>query len=100
MTAFAAVLTGWRIAARSDAAALPFDAAWHEPGHKTVLGRSYGEGPQALRAVLADLARHPSTAHFLATKLARHFVADEPPPALVDRLAARYLRSDGQLAEL
>ena len=100
VTAFAAVLTGWRIAARSDAAALPFDAAWHEPGHKTVLGRSYGEGPQALRAVLADLACHPSTARFLATKLARHFVADEPPPALVDRLAARYLRSDGQLAEL
>jgi uncharacterized protein (DUF1800 family) len=100
VTAFAAVLTGWRVAARSDATALPFDAAWHEPGRKTLLGRSYGEGPQALRAVLADLARHPSTARFLATKLARHFVADDPPPALVDRLAARYLRSDGQLAEL
>ncbi len=100
VTAFAAVLTGWRIPQRGEPGATPFDAAWHEPGRKTVLGRSYGEGPQALRAVLADLARHPSTAQFIATKLARHFVADDPPPALVDRLAARYRRSDGQLAEV
>jgi uncharacterized protein (DUF1800 family) len=103
VTAFAAVLTGWRIAnaAEGDASvALPFDAAWHEPGRKTVLGRSYPEGPDALRRVLADLARHPATGRFLATKLARHFVADDPPPALVDRLAAAYRRSDGQLAEV
>ena len=45
--------------------------------------------------MLRDLARHPATARFVATKLARHFVADEPPPALVDRLAAVYLKSDG-----
>jgi uncharacterized protein (DUF1800 family) len=50
--------------------------------------------------VLHDLARHPSTARFLATKLARHFVADDPPPELVDTLAKTYLRSDGQLAEV
>lgn len=100
VTAFAAVLTGWRMSARGDAAALPFDAAWHQPGRKSVLGRSYGEGPQALRDVLADLARHPSTARFLATKLARHFVADDPPATLVDRLAARYQRSGGVLGEV
>lgn len=103
VTAFAAVLTGWRIANAAGgeaSAALPFDAAWHEPGRKTVLGRSYPEGPDALRRVLGDLARHPATARFLATKLARHFVADDPPPALVDRLAAAYRRSDGQLAEV
>jgi uncharacterized protein (DUF1800 family) len=94
------VLTGWRIAPADDGTALPFDAAWHEPGRKTVLGKSYPEGPDALRMVLRDLARHPSTARFIATKLARHFTADDPPPALVDRLAAAYLQSDGQLAEV
>ena len=92
MTAFAAVLTGWRVgaaAARHDA--LPFDPAWHEPGRKTVLGpRLRAKAPTRCARVLADLARHPSTARFIATKLARHFVADDPPPALVDRLAARY----------
>lgn len=103
VTASAALLTGWRIAnaGGGDATATrPFDAAWHEPGRKTVLGRSYPEGPQALRELLGALARHPSTARFLATKLARHFVADDPPAALVERLAAAYRRSDGQLAEV
>ena len=101
VTAFAAVLTGWRVgqdATRSSAE--PFDPNWHEPGSKTVLGRSYGEGPDALKQVLRDLARHPATARFVATKLARHFVADAPPPALVDQLAAVYLKSDGALAEV
>jgi uncharacterized protein (DUF1800 family) len=97
VTAFARVLTGWRVGRDGDPAR-PFDATWHEPGRKTVLGKSYAEGPEALREVLADLARHPSTARFLATKLARHFVADDPPPALVDRLAKAYTRSEGQLA--
>ena len=100
VTAFAAVLTGWRIANRGPADAVPFDALWHEPGRKTVLGRSYAEGPDALHAVLADLARHPATARFIATKLARHFVADDPPPALVERLADSYRRSSGQLADV
>ncbi|MBI5257310.1 MAG: DUF1800 domain-containing protein [Burkholderiales bacterium] len=96
VTAFAALLTGWR----GDGAGVDgagFAATWHEPGPKQVLGRRYDEGPQALPALLADLARHPSTARHLATKLARHFVADAPPPALVDRLAAAYSRSDGEL---
>ena len=104
--ALAAVLTGWRgprpgaagTAAPGTEAANPFDAAWHQPGPKTVLGRPYAEGPQALRAVLDDLARHPATARHLATKLARHWVADQPPPALVARLAQRFTQSDGDLA--
>jgi uncharacterized protein (DUF1800 family) len=100
VTAFAAVLTGWRVGQDGVMNGEPFDANWHEPGAKTVLGRRYGEGPEALHAVLHDLARHPATARFVSTKLARHFVADEPPPALVDRLAATYLRTDGQLAEV
>ncbi len=100
VTAFAAVLSGWRVGQDGVVNGQPFDANWHEPGTKTVLGHPYGEGPDALRSVLRDLARHPATARFVATKLARHFVADEPPPALVDRLAATYLRTDGQLAEV
>jgi uncharacterized protein (DUF1800 family) len=96
VTQFAAVLTGWRIGGQDDATR--FDPNWHEPGPKTVLGKRYADGPDALRTVLHDLARHPSTARFLATKLARHFVADEPPPALVARLAAAYRDAEGQLA--
>ncbi len=98
VTAFAAVLSGWRVG--QDAAARAgdrFDPNWHEPGTKVLLGRSYSEGPEALKAVLRDLAAHPATARFVATKLARHFVADEPPPALVERMSAAYLRHDGQL---
>jgi uncharacterized protein (DUF1800 family) len=105
VTAFAAVLTGWRvpvaaIVTRPPEAGEPvarFDPAWHEPGDKTVLGRVYREGPGALDELLRDLAAHPATATFIATKLARHFVADEPPAALVDRLAASYRRSGGEL---
>ena len=104
VTAFARVLTGWRVTPRvtprgSDSAEA-FDLAWHEPGRKTGLGRQYAEGPDALRQVLHDLALHPATARFIATKLARHFVADDPPAALVDRLAATYIRRDGALSEV
>ena len=99
VTAFAAVLSGWRVG--QDAGwkdGEPFEPNWHEPGTKTLLGRTYGEGPQALHAVLRDLASHPATAHLLASKLARHFVTDEPPPSLVGRLASVYLQSGGELA--
>lgn len=105
VTAFARVLTGWRVPLRdfqSDpapgTAVSGFDAAWHEPGDKLLLGQRFPEGPQALAEVLHALALHPSTARFIATKLARHFVADEPPPALVARLAEAYRRHDGELA--
>lgn len=92
VTAFAAVLTGWRPAG--------FEPAWHQPGVKTVLGRQYPEGPEALDAVLRDLTQHPSTARFVSTKLARHWVADDPPAALVDRLTTVWRRTDGDLAAL
>ena len=62
-----------------------------------MLGRRYGEGADALDAVLHDLAQHPSTARCVCSKLARHFVADEPPPALVARLVAAWQRSAGDL---
>ncbi len=106
VTAFAAVLTGWRLLPRpadwldlaSGAAVAGFDPAWHEPGPKPVLGQSIPDGEAGLEAVLDLLVRHPATARFIALKLARHFVADDPPPALVDRLAARFTRSGGDLA--
>jgi len=73
----------------------------HEPGAQTVIGRTYPEaGVEQGRAVLADLARHPATAQHIATKLARAFVADAPPPTLVDRLAQRFRDSEGNLKEL
>ena len=103
VTEFARVLTGWRVPLRELADAAPgaatsrFEAAWHQPGSKTVLGKRYPEGPQALGLVLHDLALHPSTARFVCSKLARHFVADDPPPALVARLEARWRSSGGDL---
>jgi uncharacterized protein (DUF1800 family) len=98
VTQFARVLTGWRVGVQDTGPTRNFEPAWHDPGRKTLLGRSYPEGPDALRMVLHDLAAHPATARFIASKLARHFVADVPPPALVDRLAATYERHGGELA--
>jgi uncharacterized protein (DUF1800 family) len=70
----------------------------HEPGDRMVLGKRYAGGGEAQgRAILADLATHPATAHHIATKLARHFAADDPPPALVARLETAFLRSGGDL---
>ncbi len=115
VTAFAAVLTGWRlpIAAYTDssrgaqlgpaiAAAgadspTRFEPAWHEPGDKTVLGRRYREGSDALGQVLHGLARHPATAEFVSIKLARHFVADEPPAALIERMVQAWRATEGDL---
>ena len=68
----------------------------HEPAPQTLIGKTYPDtGVEQGRDVLADLARHPATARHVATKLARHFIADDPPPALVERLTAalpRYRR--------
>ncbi|HSI59038.1 MAG TPA: DUF1800 domain-containing protein [Ideonella sp.] len=99
VTAFAAVLTGWRATdpPRNGQAGY-FEPNVHEPGPKRLLGKTYPEGPEALNMVLHDLATHPSTARFIATKLARHFVADEPPVSLVDKLARSFSGSGGDLA--
>jgi uncharacterized protein (DUF1800 family) len=94
VTALAAVLTGWRGPAPEGPL---FQPDWHQPGRKTVLGRSLEAGPQGLDEALSTLARHPSTVRFIATKLARHFVADDPPTALVNRLAQAFTETDGDL---
>lgn len=106
VTELARALTGWTVAGLSGGpegqpGSFVFRPALHEPGARTVLGRRHAQPGQAQGvAILHDLARAPATARHLATKLARHAVADVPPPALVDRLAAAYLRSDGSLAAM
>ena len=104
VTAFAEVLSGWSIAGPEadrfglEPGTFRFVAAMHEPGAQTVMGRRYPEdGYGQGVAVLRDLAGHPSTARFIATKLARHFIADQPPPAAVARIEAAFLRSGGDL---
>lgn len=73
----------------------------HEPGARTVMGVRYDQpGRQQATAILADLAAKPQTARFVCTKLARHFVADAPPPALVARLEAAWMGSGGDLAKV
>lgn len=71
----------------------------HQPGARTVMGQRYPEanGDTQARSILATLVRHPSTARHLSFKLARHFVADDPPTALVDRLTASWLSTGGDL---
>jgi uncharacterized protein (DUF1800 family) len=105
VTRFAHVITGWTfVPFRQDpvrGGEFEFNPRMHQPGAQTVIGRSYPDaGLQQGRAVLAALARHPATANHVAAKLARHFVADEPPPALVERLAKRFLATQGDLKEV
>ncbi len=110
---FARALTGWtisgpvrggfgpRIAGGNAPGDFHFVDAIHEPGSRTVLGRRYNQGGEGQAdAILRDLASHRSTARFLATKLARHFAGDEPPLALVGRLAEAFVEGDGDLARV
>ena len=75
-----------------------FFAGIHEPGERLITGKTYRQqGEAQAKAILADLAAHPATARHIATKLARHFVADVPPAALVARLELAFLNSGGHL---
>ena len=88
-------------AGRRNAGTFFFNARVHDDGEKTVLGHkiSAGGGIKDGLTVLDILAHHPSTAKFIATKLVRHFVSDTPPPGLVDRVAATFTKSDGDIRE-
>ena len=80
---------------------MEFNPARHDFGEKHLLGITVkGEGYGELDQVLDLLARHPSTARYVSRKLAQQFVADEPPPALVERMAERWQQSDGRIAEV
>ncbi len=104
VTSLAKVLTGWTFiftGVPGHGGEFIFLKRFHEPGERTVIGNSYPDtGVDQGRAVLADLARHPATAAHIAYKLARHFVADEPPPSLVEKLTRSFNDSDGNLKEL
>jgi uncharacterized protein (DUF1800 family) len=88
--------------ARRNAGTFFFNARAHDDGEKVVLGHKIpgGGGIKDGLMVLEILAHHPSTAKFIATKLVRHFVSDEPPASLVDRVAATYTKTDGDIREM
>jgi uncharacterized protein (DUF1800 family) len=107
VTSFAKIITGWSIGGGKGrlAGGMPgrfyFRENMHEPGAKTFLGKTYYEqGQRQGEAVLADLAGNPATAHFIATKLVRHFIADDPPPAAVERVARAFLKTGGYLPQV
>jgi uncharacterized protein (DUF1800 family) len=105
VTSLARIITGWTFAGRQSQLGPPgtfvFNANAHQPGSQALLGKTYADtGLAQGEGALADIARHPSTAKFIARKFARHFVADEPPPALVARLQEVFRRTDGDLRAL
>jgi len=109
VTEFACTLTGWTIQgidrlerfSQPQANGAAFIDVAHEPGNRRIMGTSYSDnGAGQALAVLDDLAAHPSTARFVATKLARHFAGDVPPENLVSRLEGDFMRTRGDLASL
>src|SRR6266702_4392073 len=103
--AFANVLTGWTLVPPGDnpehGGEFIFNPRLHEPGAQKVLGKSYDdETVEQGRAVLRDLAAHPATATHVATKLAGHFIADTPPPALVESMTKVFIDTGGDLKEV
>lgn len=105
VTSLARVITGWTVAGPEGKLGRPgssiFNVGLHEPGEHRVLGTYYPDyGPDQTKDVFDALSRHPSTAQHIAFKMARHFVADDPPPALVARLRDVFIETEGDLAEL
>jgi uncharacterized protein (DUF1800 family) len=101
VTELARTLTGWTIQPLEQGAAFQFDPKKHDPGDKIVLGQTIPEnGMNEGMQVLDMLAHHPNTAKFIAKKLAMRFVGDDPPPALVDRLAQKFLATDGDIRDV
>jgi len=101
VTELAKVLTGWSIDRPQLGGGFHFNERAHEPGAKYVLGRKIGEhGEKEAEEMLDVLAHHPSTAKFISRKLAMRFVSDNPPQALVDRMADTFLKKDGDIREV
>jgi uncharacterized protein (DUF1800 family) len=99
VTELARVLTGWTIDLRSGG--FIFRPRMHDRGAKTVLGVHFpaGGGMEEGERMISVLAHHAATAHHIALQLCERLVADEPPKALVDRVAARFLATDGDLRQ-
>ena len=103
MTSLARIITGWTVVGREGRLGAPgtfvFFANAHEPGDQRLLGATYVDaGFDQGKAALLGLARHPATANHVAVKLARHFISDDPPKALVDKLATTFKATEGDLA--
>jgi uncharacterized protein (DUF1800 family) len=98
----ARAFTGWSMRKPREATGFAFNAGTHDRREKRVLGRvlKAGRGIEDGEEVLDLLTRHPSTARFIATKLARRFVADDPPAAVIDRAARTFRQTDGDLREV
>ncbi len=102
VASLARIITGWSFAEAGSELGEPgsflFKSNWHEPSAQTLLGKTYAqEGRAQGDAALLDLGLHPSTARHIATKLVRHFVADDPPADLVDALAKVFRDTNGDL---
>ena len=101
VTQVARVFTGWTIQPLDQGWGFMFDPKRHEPGPKLVLGKQIAEnGMNEGLQVLDMLSKSPATAKFISTKLARRFVADDPPPALIKQMAQTFLESDGDIKEV
>ncbi len=98
VTEVARAFTGWTIEKPREHPEFKFDERLHDPDPKLVLGKKiHAGGMKDGEEVIELLARDPSTARFISTKLARRFVSDNPPPALVDRMAKSFSESDGEI---
>lgn len=100
--AFAKIITGWSVETNplnaADLGTFQFEERLHEPGTQTVLGIAYADtGVEQGKNLLQDLAGHPSTATFVATKLIRHFVSGSPKTDDIERVASVFLETDGDL---
>ncbi|MBV9624620.1 MAG: DUF1800 domain-containing protein [Acidobacteria bacterium] len=101
VTEVAKVFSGWTLKQPREGGGFSFEERMHEPGEKIVLGHRIKDGGQKEGyQVLHLLAHHPSTARFIAGKLAMRFVSDTPPPALVERMANTFLKKDGDIGEV
>jgi uncharacterized protein (DUF1800 family) len=105
VTSLARIITGWTFVGANErlgpVGSFVFVQNRHEPGAQTLLGKAYPDtGVEQGEAALRDLARHPATAGHIARKLARHFHSDDPPRALVERLARRFRETDGDLQQV
>jgi uncharacterized protein (DUF1800 family) len=101
VTEVAKVFTGWTIEKVADGATFRYDPRTHEPGPKFVLGHHIKpKGEDEGKEVLHMLATSPQTAHFISLKLAQRFVSDDPPPALVDRMAKTFEKKKGDIREV